>query len=851
MRKLVLIITTIIFSLNLQAFHIVGGEIELVHLEDFNYQLNLIQYFDRAQSDNTTPDGSVTVFVFRNSDDSFIQQFTLPLQGETRVEYTNPECAIGDLVTGRILYSTVVSLDPDVYSEEEGYYIVWERCCRNEAVNNIVSPGTTGMTYILDFPPIMKDGEPFVNSSPTILPPLSDYACVDQLYYTDFRGTDTDGDSLTYTLVAPLNSSAAVPIPTPTPKPHFAVRFADGITETNIVPGNPSLSISDDGFLTVEPSNPGLYVFSVLVKEYRDQELIGQVTRDFQMLVIDGCNPPDPPKAAVQLPGDDEIYEEDAFLSFTVFEEKCFDFQVGNIGPEENVMVRVVPVNFDGSVEEFQFSENQITADSSVFQVCVPECPLKPDEPYIIDLIAQDDACPLPQMDTVRLTIDVEPPANQMPRFVDIPDDRMDITIDEDSFYSFDIEGRDDDGDTVDFRLYSPFFSPEQFGMSLTVLRRDASVGEARFDWDTNCLVYDFSEKTEFELGVIVDDEDFCNMPGDTLWLDLEVILPPNTNPIITSTLTTTDINIGLNNVLTFDVEATDEDGDMLNLRLDGDGFNPFAFNVQFEDQEGTGQVNSTFSWDLTCGEVGIFEETEFIFHLVADDEDKCQTTNFDSLTFTVNVVPDFNNKPLFDDLAPQELLINNVYEYEIDATDLDDSDFVNVDLLPGLDIPPSSVFQFEPGNGRSRATAKLRWTPTCDILGSNLEPRTYDIVLLAFDDRCPVQEYDTLELSFTFSNIEVLYNEFQPPNVFTPNGDNLNDTYSLSNHPNPNFNLPLDNCIDQFISFTVIDRSGVEVYKTKNRDFVWDGDGLSSGVYYYYVKYANSDYKGTLSILH
>ena len=43
---------------------------------------------------------------------------------------------------------------------------------------------------------------------------------------------------------------------------------------------------------------------------------------------------------------------------------------------------------------------------------------IKDNEPYLIDLIASDDACPLPQKDTVRLIIEIKSPENQNPYFV-------------------------------------------------------------------------------------------------------------------------------------------------------------------------------------------------------------------------------------------------------------------------------------------------------------------------------------------------------------------------------------------------------------------------------------------------
>ncbi|MGB3468240.1 MAG: hypothetical protein WBA74_23340, partial [Cyclobacteriaceae bacterium] len=398
MKKFCLLLGLLITSTISYGFHIVGGEIELIYVNGSTYKLNLIQYFDRAQNDNPGPDGAVTVYIYRSSDDQFMRSFALPFVSETPVNYTNNECAIAELITSKILFSRDVVLDPAQFDDPDGYYAVWERCCRNAGIVNIVSPLTSGMTYVMDFPPLIKDGERFINSSPTILPPLSDYACVNQLYYTDFRGTDLDGDSLTYEIAIPLNSSSATPVPIPSSKAnHFNVTLANGITIDNLVPGPRNLSITNNGFLTVTPENPGLYVFSVLVKEFRNGEQIGSVKRDFQMLVIDGCNPPDPPNAVVQVPGDPTLYEEEAFVSYTVAEEKCFNFLIGNIGPDEDARVRVLPVNFQGDTDGFTFTEFPITSDSSMFRVCIPECPLKPDEPYIIDLIAEDNACPLPQ----------------------------------------------------------------------------------------------------------------------------------------------------------------------------------------------------------------------------------------------------------------------------------------------------------------------------------------------------------------------------------------------------------------------------------------------------------------------
>lgn len=851
MKKIFLLFILFMLSGVGYGFHIVGGEIELVHVSGFFYDLNLIQYFDRAQTDNPNPEGNVLLTVFRNSDDGFVESFNLTLTSEIPVEYTNSDCSIAELITSKVLFTQRVTLDPDMYSDPEGYYVVWERCCRNAGIVNIINPLGTGMTYVLDFPAIMKDGERFINSSPTLLPPLSDYACVNQLYYTDFRGTDLDGDSLTYEIVVPLNSSAAVPLPAPSSKAsHFPVALATGISRLNLVPGNPNLSITNAGFLTVNPENPGLYVFSVLVREFRNGEEIGKVKRDFQMLVIDGCEPPDPPKAVVKLPDDPTLYDEEAFVRFTVAEEKCFDFLIGNIGPMENASVRILPVNFSGNVNGFTFTETPITPDSSLFRICIPECPLKLNEPYIIDLIAQDNACPLPQQDTVRLTIDVEPPPNAKPVFRGITGNRLNITVAENSLFTREINGDDIDLDFLTMDMVGMGFDPAEAGITFTTSNDAEGTIRGNLEWNTDCDIFDFTTANKFEVALLLEDLDFCEVPGDTLFLDLEVQLPFNSDPIITSTLAETLIQTESENTISFSATATDADGDEMNFRLLGVGFNPADIGVSFENKTGRGSLTSNFVWELNCQDIDFSNGADFKFLLVVDDFDRCRTSNFDTLAFEIDILQGFNNKPEFIAVDRQDLRVNEPFRIDVNAGDLDLGDFISVDLLPGFLAPPGPGFNFTPGEGFGAATGVIEWTPPCQLLGRTFGSREFNLFLLASDNSCPNPKYDTIEVNLTVRNLPIEFERFDPPNVFTPNGDGQNDNFTLTGHVDDAFNLPLDNCQESFQYMTVVDRSGREIFRTEDRDFTWDGLGVSAGVYFYYIKYTNTEFRGSVTLI-
>jgi gliding motility-associated-like protein len=78
-------------------------------------------------------------------------------------------------------------------------------------------------------------------------------------------------------------------------------------------------------------------------------------------------------------------------------------------------------------------------------------------------------------------------------------------------------------------------------------------------------------------------------------------------------------------------------------------------------------------------------------------------------------------------------------------------------------------------------------------------------------------------------------------PNVFTPNGDGINDTFSF-----PKLEIFHEN------ELQVYSRTGSEVYSKKNYDGSWAGGNLASGVYYYSFteKRNQKTYKGWIQIL-
>ncbi|MGB0525304.1 MAG: gliding motility-associated C-terminal domain-containing protein, partial [Flammeovirgaceae bacterium] len=246
MKSFLLLISFVtIFGFNTQATHIVGGELEVQHVQDSTYKLRAILYFDVFYGSTDARDTLIVLHIFDKGVDTVMATYFAKLQTVETVNYSNPDCAVASLATERMIYEREVILNPEEYNQPSGYYLVWERCCRNAVINNIEKPDSTGMTFYLEFPPVEKDGQPFINSSPSLFPPLSDFACVDLPYFVDFRGDDVDGDSLVYSLSHPLKGNADNIVTAPfaaVPAPYPLVDFKTNYSVNNMIPGSPALS---------------------------------------------------------------------------------------------------------------------------------------------------------------------------------------------------------------------------------------------------------------------------------------------------------------------------------------------------------------------------------------------------------------------------------------------------------------------------------------------------------------------------------------------------------------------------------------------------------------------------------
>ncbi len=885
--------------------HIVGGEFELIHLSGFEYRLNLVLYFDHLNGIPGALDNSVNASIFQKAGNLYMTSILLPLDSSSFVLYTQPECSNGELVTRRLYYTRVITLPGNVYNDPQGYYVMWERCCRNYTISNIYSLdvnspsytgfGYAGQTFYLEFPPVVKDGQPFVDSTPRLFPPLNDYACPYRPYYTDFGGIDDDGDSLVYSLVTPLNTKSDAAIPPPRPGPYPNVLFRPPYSVNNILGGTPDLRITQDGFLTVTPTNQGLFVFAVRVEEYREGVKIGETRRDFQMLVVDACPIAEPPQIlGKKLPDPTYTYDETMnvfFSSATSDANRCIQVQVSDPDAssihdnfQERVRIKAVAINFKkdlSSILPAVTNATLINGSTVEFTICFPQCPFLFGGTPEIGIVAMDDACSLPLTDTLKVLVDVEPPPNAPPQITSAHP--VTATLNEGDQQAWPWSVVDSDGDPLMVTVLTNGFVLATAGMQFNTFNNVPGAANGELKWDAYCDIYDFTQRTSFQVTVRAEDADLCLIPSPAAAVyNLNVILPGNADPIIDSDLSTNPlertvaVTRRLTESLNFLVTGTDPiDNDMLVLHASGGPLDPLLppVTIATTPVSGNGTVSTVASWTINCSAVDMTgkEEEEFSFQfIVVDNANKCRIYKADTLDVNVTVLPPVNQAP--------SLTVVNANENETtltgDVLTLLRGAAINLqfvgtdtDVLPAPDnlriqfadqegnVLPPEQYTFIPVEGTSPLQTSFLWTPDCSIFRGGQKDREYSISFELLDDHCQSEKKDSVRLTLKVSDIDGSDAAFDPPNFVSPNGDNQNDYYAMERLVPETGELesilPNDNCQSRFEYVRIYNRWGKEVFSSTERDFKWFPGDASAGVYYYSIKFTQREYRGSLTVMY
>lgn len=281
------------------ATHLVGGSMYYDYIGDDQYEVHLVIYRDcgPTNTNGTGFDIQASLAVYEGFDLYFDGLVNLETNGVTNIDLQsgNP-CA--ELPFGvcleRAIYTTVMTLPPSA----EPYTIVYQRCCRNPQIINLLDPMNTGFTIFTEIPPALalEDIDVEGNSSPRFDYLPQAYVCVGQPFTLPNPASDIDGDSLFYTIGDVfIGGSFSAPSPTPPNGPPFEnVTWADGYAP------NTPLGSDEPDWVTIDPSNGtvtgtpsaiGKYVMGIYVNEFRQDDNgnwvnLGKMLRDFTIDVV-------------------------------------------------------------------------------------------------------------------------------------------------------------------------------------------------------------------------------------------------------------------------------------------------------------------------------------------------------------------------------------------------------------------------------------------------------------------------------------------------------------------------------------------------------------------------------------
>lgn len=297
-----IVILCTIWSNSSSATHIVGGDLSYKCLGNDRYEIILTVRRDCFFGSAGAPfDNPALVAIFSSTHNTLVTNipgtlngvFSMPLSfNDTLNETVNSECAfVGQQVC---VETTTYIKEITLPFLEGGYTFAYQRCCRNETINNILDPVNTGSVYSME---ISEFGMTECNASPSFnnWPPI--YICNGLEFQFDHAAFDIDGDSLAYSLCVPtkslddnnpvINPMGIVPAP-----PYDLVEWKSPFDLSNLLGGVPLTIDVNTGNLTATPDMVGQYLVGVCVEEFRDGVSIGKTIRDFQFNVRACTAPP-------------------------------------------------------------------------------------------------------------------------------------------------------------------------------------------------------------------------------------------------------------------------------------------------------------------------------------------------------------------------------------------------------------------------------------------------------------------------------------------------------------------------------------------------------------------------------
>ncbi|NDU98213.1 gliding motility-associated C-terminal domain-containing protein, partial [Spirosoma terrae] len=255
-----------------QATHVRAGEITTRRLPGTasTYLITLTAYYDEQRGRDAANAATEVPFCFGDGTSQSVPR--------ARRVYINGN-------TSSVNSYTVIHTYPGPGTYTIGATIV----NRNEGTINLPPPGSSSNISFYVATTILINSALQVNSTPVMLNPPLDSARVGQKFCHNPAAFDADGDSLAYRLSTPRQGSSgncrSQVIPVYQDPTRYSVSREDGSSPATFTIDPVTGDLCWDA-----PGQVGQFNFAFIVEEWRNGVLIGEITRDMQIIVVDQPN---------------------------------------------------------------------------------------------------------------------------------------------------------------------------------------------------------------------------------------------------------------------------------------------------------------------------------------------------------------------------------------------------------------------------------------------------------------------------------------------------------------------------------------------------------------------------------
>lgn len=292
MKHFYLSILFLIISFTLRAAHITGGEMLYDYIGTSGglnkYRITLRLYRDDNCTGCAAMPASVAIGIFNNDMGNLMGGYrTVGLNSNTSLTPTDVPTCITNPPNLRYSLGTY-TFETELSSNLNGYTITYQTCCRISGIRNV--PDMEGATYSAVIPGTSRNPGS-IDNSPRFTTNIS-IVCYQRPFTLDFSASDPDGDSLVYNFCSAYNGGRAADaaFAEPDGPPYGTISYINGYNGTQ--PLGPQATINPaTGIISGIAPQPGRYVVSVCVDQFRNRQYLSTQRKDF-IITVAPCDLP-------------------------------------------------------------------------------------------------------------------------------------------------------------------------------------------------------------------------------------------------------------------------------------------------------------------------------------------------------------------------------------------------------------------------------------------------------------------------------------------------------------------------------------------------------------------------------